>query len=91
MAQYSLDQVGVGSRILVYDYREFINDKVTPVRMLMKSAIVVRRYGRTTDYGSGTVYYDDMVDVVFDHSDDYVSKGHFTDGIELIEKQENFH
>lgn len=73
-----------GDRALVYDHRDFINDKVTPCSMLMRPATVVRRYGKVTDYGSGPCQYPDLVDVVFDHRPDTVSHGHFTDRIDPL-------
>ena len=72
-----------GDRVLVYDYRDFINDWATPCDMLMRPATVVCRYGKVVDYGSGPCYYPDLVDVVFDHRPGVVSCGHFTDRVVL--------
>ena len=74
-----------GSRVLVYDARDFIDDARTPCSMLMRPAVVVCRYGKKTDYGSGPVLYPDLVDVVFDHRPSSVSHGHFTDCVLLVE------
>lgn len=64
-----------GSRVLVYDARDFKNDRDTPVSMLMRPATVLRRYGYTSPLGLGR--YPDVVDVRFDH-DGRESRRHFT-------------
>ena len=74
-----------GDRVLVYDYRDFIDDLVTPCDMLMRPATVVCRYGKVVDYGSGPCWYPDLVDVVFDHRLGMVSCGHFTDRVCYLE------
>lgn len=72
-----------GDRVLVYDYRGFKNDVETPRSVLIRPAVVVCRYGYITDYGSGPCRYPDLLDVVFDHRPGEVSRGHFTEYVEL--------
>lgn len=73
-----------GDRVLVYDYRGFLDDRKTPRAALMRPATVVCRYGYVTDYGSGPCRYPDLVDVIFDHRPETVSSGHFTEYVEPI-------
>lgn len=88
-----------GARVLVHDNRLYINDIDTPSSVTFKSATVIRRYGKTTEYRGNIAYddygnqfgeveywkYPDLVDVIFDH-DGRISKAHFTSGIqELLE------
>lgn len=88
-----------GDRVLAYDYRQFVNDKVTPARSLMLPATVVKRYGTkykvpgteswnpyTGEPIDGPQYwlYPDLVDVQFDHMTT-ISHGHFTNGVEVVE------
>lgn len=73
-----------GDRVRVYDARDFKNDVETPCSMLMRPALVVCRYGKVVDYGSGPCRYSDLIDVVFDHRPGEVSCGHFTEYVELL-------
>jgi len=75
-----------GDRVLVYDSRDFINDKVTPVSMLMRPATVVCRYGCKTRYSGmdEDCVYPDLVDVLFDHRPERISHGHFTEGVDPV-------
>lgn len=76
-----------GTRVLVFDNRLYKNDLVTPLTMTMKEATVVCRYGRPiTKYSDDLTLgpYPDLVDVVFDHRPNEISKGHFTNGVEVI-------
>ncbi len=84
MPRANVDAVRNGDRALVYDSRDFVNDRVTPCSLLMRPATVLARYGSKTDYGSGPVLYPDLVDVIFDHRPFEVSHGHFTEWIEPI-------
>lgn len=72
------------NKVLVFDSTLFINDKDTPLSMTMKSAKIICRYGNRSTYNPNWIY-PDLVDVIFDH-DKRLSKGHFTHGVELINK-----
>jgi hypothetical protein len=72
-----------GSLVKVYRHERFINDKVTPVNMLMKEAIVLKRYGEKCFLIDCEHIYPDLVDVNY-LEDGYISKGHFTDRVEFI-------
>ncbi len=67
-------------RVLVFDSRLYKDDVSTPLSMTMKPATIVNRYGSLKkDYVSGSLGpYPDLIDVVFDHRPEEVSKGHFT-------------
>ena len=83
------DKILPGARVMVFDYLLFKNDKTTPLSRTMKPATVVCRYGTIQDricedFVLGP--YPDCVDVLFDHQPERVSKGHFTSGVELVEK-----
>jgi len=71
-----------GDRVMVFDSRSYVDDVITPISMTMKPATIVSRYGKlkehykTCDYVSGP--YPDLIDVIFDHRPNEVSKGHFT-------------
>lgn len=73
-----------GSRVRVYDGLDFKDDVSTPVRMLMRPATVVCRYGCKRELGGEIFMYPDNLDVVFDHRPKQVSHGHFTEGAELL-------
>lgn len=67
-----------GDRVMVYDYRFFVDDISTPPSSCIKSATVIRWYGyRSERFGE----YPSLIDVQFDH-EDFVSHGHFTDHVE---------
>jgi hypothetical protein len=75
-----MDEIMPGARVKVFDNRIYIDDKTTPLSFTMRDATVVCRYGeRVRDW-----IYEDLVDVVFDHRPNEVSKGHFTWGIEVL-------
>lgn len=83
-----------GSRVMVFDNLLFKNDTDTPISFTVRPATVVCRYGRKTSLFEGhltvptggyfTSCYPDLVDVVFDHRPNEVSKGHFTEGVKEI-------
>jgi hypothetical protein len=68
------------SRVLVFDPRLYKDDIETPPSMTFKPATVVCRYGMKDK----DIIYSDLVDVLFDHRPEEVSKCHFTSGIEEI-------
>jgi hypothetical protein len=70
-----------GERVLVYDCSQFKDDYTTPCLQLELPATVVCWYGEKTNWGT----YPDLVDVVFDHRPEYISHGHFGDGVEKLE------
>lgn len=74
-----------GSRVRVFDYRLFKDDKSTPLSYTMREATVVARYSKKCYYpvSEMTYIYPDLLDVVFDH-DDCMSKGHFTYAVEVL-------
>lgn len=80
------DRIMPGSRVLVYAYWLFKDDKSTPARTLMVPGTVVCRYG--TKSHSGQWEYEDLVDVKLDNPPEYkkdgISRGHFTDGVKFI-------
>lgn len=87
-----------GDRVLAADYRLYKNDKLTPWHTIKKLATVTRRYGSYyvswanvcyDDYGRrwgepDRWLYPDLVDLQFDHMD-RESKGHFTNGVSVVE------
>lgn len=79
-----------GSRVLVFDSGLYQDDVSTPLSITMKPATVVCRYGVSAEHTHGLGNYPDLVDVKFDHKPMFVSRGHFTDGVEEMaeEKQE---
>ena len=70
-----------GTRVLVFDYTLFVNDKKTPLSITMKPATVVCWYGERSTYSGWTD--GDLVDVNFDHSG--ISQGHFTSAVRRIQ------
>jgi hypothetical protein len=81
-----------GDRVKVFDHRLFVDDIKTPLFMTMQPATVVRRYGipdkKYPICGISLGPYPDVVDVVFDREPDRESKGHFTNGVEILEVTE---
>jgi hypothetical protein len=76
-----------GSRVMVFDHRLYKDDFSTPLSETMRPATVVCRYGSKVWYPRFMTkpwLYPDLVDVVFDHRPDAVSRGHFTDGVKII-------
>ncbi len=71
-----------GTRVRVFDYTLFKDDKSTPLSMTVKPGIVVKRYGYKNSFGW---IYPDLVDIKFDHRPERISKGHFTDRIKILE------
>jgi hypothetical protein len=77
-----------GDRVSVFDPRLFVDDKKTPLSVTMRPATVVCRYGLKVGYRASMEkpwIYPDLVDVEFDHRLGVVSKGHFTDGVRILE------
>lgn len=68
-----------GDRVEVFDNTLFCDDISTPLSVTMKPATIVCRYGRKSQFG----IYPDLVDVVFDHRPERVSKAHFTNFVVL--------
>ncbi len=81
-----------GSRVIVFDSRLYVDDRLTPLSTTMRPATVVRRYGKletkTTDEDLRLGNYPDLVDVVFDHRPFAVSNGHFTSGVKILEEKD---
>jgi hypothetical protein len=67
-----------GTRILVFDHLLFKNDVETPLKVTMKAATVV------SNYSYRNKSYVNLVDVIFDHRPNEISKGHFYRSIELL-------
>ena len=89
-----------GTRVIVYDYSLFQDDKKTPAKTLHLPATVVRHYGELEQrYTLNELIlgpYSSCVDVIFDHREHLphenlcrVSRGHFTTGIQLMEVGES--
>lgn len=68
------DSDRIGKRVKVFDHLLFKDDISTPLSYTMRSATIVniRR-----DYDDREV-----ADVLFDHRPEWISRGHFTWGIE---------
>lgn len=76
-----------GTRVMVFDYSLFKDDKSTPLSVTVKPATVVRWYGQ--DYSNHPAEsmralgnYPSLIDVDFDHRG--LSRGHFTTFVENI-------
>lgn len=72
-----------GDRVMVFDSLLFVDDRKTPLTHTVRPATIVCRYGRKSNIGPWV--YEDLVDVVFDHRPDKISKGHFTDCVRVLE------
>ena len=59
-------------RILVFDHTLFVDDVTTALSVTMKTAFIRRRYEESMVNGR------ELIDVVFDHRPQQVSRGHFT-------------
>lgn len=75
--------LGNKSKVMVFDFRLFVDDKSTPLNVTMCPATVVCRYGYKGRFG----IYPDCVDVIFDHRPDQISKGHFTNRVREIKPE----
>jgi len=77
-----------GDRVLVFDWRLYKRDDITPLDFTMRPATIVRRYGQVALYSPITELadgpYPDLVDVQFDHRPGEISRGHFTDGVQEL-------
>ena len=71
------------TRILLFDSSLFINDIITPLKITLKPATVIRRYGYKSKYFGN---YPDLIDVIFDHKPNKISKAHFTYGAIIIKE-----
>ncbi len=84
----TLEKALPGARVIAFDHLLYMDDIRTPLSYTMRPATVVARYGqsaehlRLSDVTLGP--YPDLVDVLFDHRPERVSKGHFTDGVHLL-------
>lgn len=90
-----------GDRVIAGDNLLFKNDKDTPPSFTHRPATVLCRYGEKiisranicyddygNEHGKPEIWlYPDLVDLKFDHRG-YISRGHFTTYIELIEDHE---
>lgn len=78
-----MDQAEImpGDRVSVFDHRLFKDDKSTPLSTTIKSATVIRRYGKEYPV-SGK--HPDLVDVEFDYLPGQISKAHFTRNVVTI-------
>ena len=76
------DEILPGTRVMVFDSRLFKDDKSTPLSYTIRLATVICRYGYESKFGLGK--YPDLVNVIFDHKPNNISRGHFTDGIRKI-------
>jgi len=77
-----------GDRVKVFDYTLFINDIKTPLSHTMRPAVVVCHYGYVSEWlekevGREAAKYDDIIDVIFDHRPNKISKGHLVSHVEL--------
>lgn len=80
-------EIEINSRVMIFDSRRYIDDVKTPLAITMQPATVVCRYGKLVKkYSEDLVLgpYEDLVDVVFDHTPTRISRGHFTECAKLI-------
>jgi hypothetical protein len=82
-----------GDRVLGFDNRLYVNDRVTPLSVTMKPATIICRYGyvsydmmRILGWSYETAQYPDLCDIKFDHRPDEISKAHFTVFLKRLEK-----
>ncbi len=81
-----------GIRVLAFDNSLFKGDKITPLSITVKPGTVIKRYGIIKS--SLGYRYEDLTDIRFDHirfphlkgEKMYISKGHFTEGLEIIKE-----
>ena len=73
-----MEEIKKGSRIKLFDFRLFIDDKTTPPSMTFKPATVIKRHPNAHHEE------DTLVDVKFDHRPDEISKCHFIWGIQPL-------
>lgn len=88
-----------GDRVKVFDGRIYKNDRETPD--CFKQATVVCRYGcqfpsictpekikTMSEFFVNLPWnYDDVIDVIFDHRPDEISRGHFTENARRISNE----
>jgi len=74
----NIEDLKIGDKVMVFDHRLFLDDKITTSTMTHNSATVLSIYKTPK-------YYEDVADVRFDY-DGRISKAHFIWGIEKIEK-----
>ena len=77
-----------GTRVIAFDSSLFKDDISTPLSYTRRAGTVVKWYGYVSAYmerecGRENALYPDMVDIQFDHKPN-VSRGHFSDGVEII-------
>jgi len=86
------DGKNVGARVLAFDNLLFKNDIDTPLSVTIKPATVIRRYEYLSSH---LVFFPDCIDLRFDHKrishlrgeEKYISRGHFTEGIDVLENK----
>jgi hypothetical protein len=84
----AVKEIMPGDRVSVFDHRLFVDDWATPLPITLRPATVVCRYGKRVFHPTSMEkpwIYPDLVDVEFDHRPGVVSKGHFTDGVRILE------
>jgi hypothetical protein len=70
-----------GDRVIVFDAQLWHEPEASALDAY-KPATIVRRYSETSKHSG--YHYPDLIDVVFDHRPEKVSKGHFTTGVEKL-------
>lgn len=80
------NEIMPGTRVEIFDHLLFKNDKSTPLSFTRRPSTVVCRYGKRSHpcLGTPTWVYPDLIDVVFDHSPDRISCGHFIEGAKIL-------
>jgi len=73
-----------GTRVLVFDYRLYRDDVSTPLSHTMRPGTVKRWYCQRCGWPCEDHVDGNVVDVEFDHRPGGISKGHFTDYVEVI-------
>ncbi len=71
-----------GTRVMVFDPSLYIDDITTPIKTTVKPATIVCWFG-CWNYNH-TYYHDSLIDVIFDHRPDKISKSHFTSFVKVI-------
>jgi hypothetical protein len=72
-----------GTRVKVLDNTLYKDDKSTPLSYTVRPATVVCWYGRKSVLLGKYCRYDNLIDVIFDHRPERVSRAHFAEYAEI--------
>ena len=80
------EKIYPGTRVKAFDHLLQKGNVSIPISYAFRPGTVVKRYGKLkknyNDFCLGP--YPDLVDIKFDHRPDQISRGHFTEGVEVI-------